>query len=101
MDLTTDLTNEADMVIFSRGFLGKDELGGRVCELYHAFRLPPMCTIKWKLWKGPLSSNGDTRLIKQVHSGKLIQLAGKRTRIEDIFSIENGDIPASYASLPE
>ena len=31
-----------------------------------------------------------------------IAVAGKwGPRIEDVFSIENGDIPASYVSLPE
>jgi len=35
------------------------------------------------------------------HPGKLIWLAGKWTRVEDVFPIENGDIPASYVSLPE
>ena len=29
-----------------------------------------------------------------------IAIAGKWTRIEDIFPIQNGDFPASYVSLP-
>ena len=28
-------------------------------------------------------------------------MAGKWARIEDVFPIVNGDIPASYVSLPE
>ena len=33
--------------------------------------------------------------------GKLTWQAGKWTRIEDDFPIDNGDIPASYVSLPK
>ena len=36
-----------------------------------------------------------------LHSCKLTQLAGKWTLKENVFPIENGDIPASYVSLPE
>ena len=36
-----------------------------------------------------------------LHSGKLTWQAGKWTRIEDEFPVENGDISASYVSLPE
>ena len=32
---------------------------------------------------------------------QLTELAGKWTRIEDVFPMQNGDIPASYVSLPE
>ena len=32
---------------------------------------------------------------------KVRALAGKWTWIEDLFTIEHGDIPASYVSLPE
>ena len=34
-------------------------------------------------------------------SGKLTWLAGKWAELEDVFPIENGNIPASYVSLPE
>ena len=37
----------------------------------------------------------------QVHSGKLTWRAGKWTRIENVFPLESGDIPASYVRLPE
>ncbi len=38
----------------------------------------------------------------QLHSTPVIWHSnGKWTRIEDVFPIENGDIPASYVSLPE
>ena len=30
---------------------------------------------------------------KKLHSGKLTELAGKCTRIEDVYPIEIGDIP--------
>ena len=36
-----------------------------------------------------------------LHSGNLTWLAGKWTRIEDVFPIRNGDIPACYVSLTE
>ena len=36
----------------------------------------------------------------QVHSGKLTWRAGKWTRIENVFPLESGDIPASYVRLP-
>ena len=35
-----------------------------------------------------------------IHSGHPTQLAGKRTRIQDVVPIKHGDIPASYVSLP-
>ena len=37
----------------------------------------------------------------RLHSGELTWLAGKWSRIEDVCPIENGNIPASYVSLPE
>ena len=43
--------------------------------------------------------NGWRRM--KIHSDKLTYLAGKWTRIEDVYSLENRDIPASYVSLPE
>ena len=33
--------------------------------------------------------------------GNLTWLAGKWTRLEDVFPIKHGEIPASYVSLPE
>ena len=36
-----------------------------------------------------------------LHSSKLTWLAGKWTRIEDVFPINHKDFPASYVSLPE
>ena len=38
---------------------------------------------------------------QNVHSGQLTWLAGNWTRIEDVFPIEHGDIPACYVNLPE
>ena len=63
--------------------------------------LSPMAAIK----KGK-EHHGDAGCLGQVslfimQSGKLAQLAGKWTRIEDDFPIENGGIPASYVGLPD
>ena len=42
-----------------------------------------------------------TYRIRLDHPGKLTWLAGTWTRIEEVFRIENGDIPGSYVRLPE
>ena len=39
--------------------------------------------------------------VRVLPSGKLTWLAGKWSRIEDVFPIENGDFPACYVSLLE
>ena len=60
---------------------------------------------EYMIWKKRLALTTEFWSIhlipRKLHSGKLTWLAGKWTRIEDVFPIENDDFPASYVSLPE
>ena len=47
--------------------------------------------LKDRVSRGTLS-----KIIPRLHSSKLTKLAGKWTLNEDVFPIENGDIPSSY-----
>ena len=65
---------------------------------FHRDLTRPIGTQNVAFWEGKWDPLFQGNLA--VPSGKT-NMAGKWTRIEDVFPIENDDIPASYVSLVE
>ena len=73
-------------------------VGQNLAAILHVTKNPSK---KTQLFLGILAQLSRFGRQKKLASTKLTWLAGKWTRIEDGFPIENGNFPASYVSLPD